>query len=148
MSTNEGPSFTDDYLLYLLAHASAAASEPFHADLTAGGIAITTWRIFASLYPNAQMNVGALARKCLMKQPTLTRTLDRLVAKGIVARTHSKGDRRGVLVELTDKGRELARDKIEKARAHEAKILQDYSADEGADLKRLLRQLLLRAQQG
>ena len=141
MSNTRPESFTDDYLLYILAHASDAASNAFHAELRAEGIQLTTWRIFGSLYPNLRLNVGALAKKCLMKQPTLTRTLDRLVEQGIVARTHSADDRRGVLVELTDQGRDLACDKIVKAQAHEAQILQDYTTDEIADLKRRLRRL-------
>jgi len=144
MSTTEQATFTDDYLLYLLAQASARASDTFHAELQAEGISVSTWRILGSLYPDARMNVGTLARKCLMKQPTLTRTLDRLTDQGIVARTHSNGDRRGVLVNLTDKGRTLAQDKIEKARAHEARILQNYSVGEISDLKFRLRDLMKR----
>ena len=147
MSRSDAASFTDDYLLYLLAHASAAASDAFHDQLLAEGIPLTTWRIFGSLYPNTRLNVGVLAKKCLMKQPTLTRTLDRLVEQGFVARHHSNGDRRGVLVELTDKGRAIAQDKIVKAKAHEAKILGDYSEAEIADLKQELRVLLTRARQ-
>jgi len=147
MSPADSENFTDDYLLYLLAHASAAASDAFHVRMQAEGISVTTWRILGSLYPNIQLNVGALARKSLMKQPTLTRTLDRLCAQGIVVRHHSEGDRRGVLVALTDKGRDLARDKIKKAQAHEAAILQDYSAADIADLKKRLRILLTLARQ-
>ena len=139
--------FTDDYLLYLLAQTSAAASEAFHTELEAEGVPITTWRILGSLYPDACLNVGTLARKCLMKQPTLTRTLDRLVDQGIVERRHADGDRRGVLVALTQAGQALARDKITKAKAHEARILGDYSDEDVADLKRRLRQLLVRARQ-
>ena len=147
MSTADSENFTDEYLLYLLAHASAAASDAFHAEMQAEGISVTTWRILGSLYPNVRLNVGALARKSLMKQPTLTRTLYRLCKQGIVARHHSDDDRRGVLVDLTDKGRDMARDKIEKARAHETAILQDYSDADIADLKQRLRTLLARARQ-
>jgi DNA-binding MarR family transcriptional regulator len=140
-----GGPFTDDYLLYLMAHASAAVSDSFHAELAAEGISVTTWRIMGSLYPDQRLNVGALARKCLMKQPTLTRTLDRLVDQGIVARRHEEGDRRGVLVALTDRGRTLAADKIAKARQHESRLLDSYSEVEIRDLKRLLRDFLTRA---
>jgi len=144
MSTTD-PAFTDDYLLYLLAQVSAAASDSFHAELQKDGIPVTTWRILSSLYPGAKLNVGTLARKCIMKQPTLTRALDRLVEQGLVKRHHSQGDRRGVLIELTEQGRKIAAANTGKARAHEARVLQDYSAAEVDDLKARLRELLNRA---
>jgi len=134
-------SFTDDYLLYLLAQASAAASEAFHAELARDGISVSTWRILASLYPSGRLNVGALARQCLLKQPTLTRTLDRLAEAGLICRDHSAIDRRGVLVRLTDKGRALAAHNVTKAKAHERLILKAYSEAEIAHLKSHLRQL-------
>ena len=135
-------SFTDDYLLYLLAHASAAASAAFHAELERSGMRVPVWRILASLYPDARLNVGALARKCLMKQPTLTRTLDRMVARGLVRRELDSGDRRGVLVALSDKGRALAGEKVALARRHEAEVLAGRSAEEVAALKARLRALI------
>ncbi len=138
---DQAGAFTDDYLLYLLAQASAGASQAFHAELAKDGIAVSTWRILASLYPDFRLNVGALAEQSLLKQPTLTRTLDRLTKSELVRRVHSAADRRGVLVELTQKGRTLAAEKIEKARAHEAFILKNHSKSEITALKAMLRNL-------
>jgi DNA-binding MarR family transcriptional regulator len=140
---NKSTAFTDDYLLYLLAQASAAASQAFHAELAKDGIPVSTWRILSSLYPDIRLNVGALAEQSLLKQPTLTRTLDRLTTSELVRRVHSAADRRGVLVELTQKGRSLAGDKIEKARTHEALILKNHSTSEITALKAMLRTLRL-----
>jgi DNA-binding MarR family transcriptional regulator len=140
--TTAADSFTDDYLLYLLAQASAAASEAFHAELARDGISVSTWRILASLYPAGRLNVGALARRCLLKQPTLTRTLDRLAEAGLICRDHSATDRRGVLVRLTDKGRRIAAENVKKARLHEARILKSYNRAEVSALKATLRQLI------
>lgn len=140
--TPQKPAFTDDYLLYLLAQASAAASDVFHAELRRDGLQVSTWRILASLYPDAQLNVGALARKCLLKQPTLTRALDRMVKADLVRRVHSETDRRGVLVELTSKGRDIAAKGVEKAYRHEKRVLANYSNAEIADLKQKLQHLL------
>ena len=137
--------FTEGYLLYLMAHASAAASDAFHAEIARDGVSVTTWRILGSLYPDRQLNVGTLARMSLLKQPTLTRQLDRLCADGVTMRHHAKDDRRGVLVELTDKGRGLARGLIDRAQAHEAGILEGFSAEEVTDLKARLKSLIDRA---
>ena len=101
--------FLDDYLLYLMAHASAAASDAFHAELAKQGVSVAVWRILASLYPDKLLNVGVLARRCLLKQPTLTRRLDRLCEQGLTERWHQNQDRRGVLVKLTTEGRARAK---------------------------------------
>lgn len=138
-------SFTDDYLLYLLARTSAAASDAFHAELQTEGIPVSTWRILASLYPNQKMNVGRLAEKCLLKQPTLTRTLDRLATSGLVERLHETKDRRGVKVRLTDQGATLANKLIHKAKIHEAKTMSGFSAQDRATFIRHLRRLLDRS---
>ena len=65
--------FVDRYLLYLMAQASHRISAEFHNRLTAEGVAVPTWRILASLYPDATLSVGQLARACLTKQSTMTR---------------------------------------------------------------------------
>ena len=50
---------------------------------------------------------GELARAVSLSQATVTGILDRLEDRGLVARHRSTVDRRCVLVELTDAGREL-----------------------------------------
>lgn len=133
--------FTEDYLLYLLAQASEAASGEFHAYLSSQNIPVTTWRILGSLYPSRQLNVGSLARECLLKQPTLTRIIDRLETQKLVKRAHSKESRREVYITLTKEGRALAKRFILKAKQHETDILADYSADEVIALKKALKVL-------
>lgn len=135
-------SFTGNYLLFLLAQVSAIASTAFHAELARDGVSLSTWRITSSLYPDTRLNVGALAQHCLLKQPTLTRALDRLERDGLVHRLHSTKDRRGVLVELTKSGRKLAAQNIKLAKQHEATLLAEYSAEQTDALKTALQNLL------
>ena len=136
--------FTGDYLLYLLAQASAAASNDFHADIAALGVSVPKWRILASLHPFGRMTIGQLAKECLQKQPTLTRIVDRLEQDGLVRRSPSLSDRREVQVSLTDKGRELSTGLVDRARHHEAAILHDYGPEEIEILKETLRVLIRR----
>jgi MarR family transcriptional regulator, organic hydroperoxide resistance regulator len=140
-------SFTDDYLLFLLAQASAAASEAFHAELRQSGLHVSTWRILASLYPAEILTVGALAQKCLLKQPTLTRALDRMALDGLLKRTHSTKDRRAVFVELTERGRELTQSKVQMAKDHERRILQGFTDAQADEIKAVLHGLLDRLAQ-
>jgi len=137
MHTN-GESFADSYLLYMLAQASDAASGAFHSQLAERNIPVSTWRILASLYPGATLNVGDLAKKCLAKQSTLSRQLDGLCRAGLAVRRHERNDRRGVLVCLTPEGRALASDLIQEAKAQEAEILSRYSKGEIDTFKSVL----------
>ena len=130
--------FIDSYLLYLLAQASADASAEFHGSLAAIGVPVSKWRVLASLYPARELTIGQLSRHCLMKQSTLTRTVDRLETSGEVKRFLDTGDRRRVLVRLTPAGKRLADRLVAQAKAHEAAVLQSYSDAEIAGLKQML----------
>ncbi|NOX73840.1 MAG: MarR family transcriptional regulator [Alphaproteobacteria bacterium] len=135
-------SFTDDYLLFLLAQASAVASEAFHAELRNSGLRVSTWRILASLYPEEVLTVGALAQTCLLKQPTLTRALDRMERDGLLKRVHSTKDRRSVFVKLTPQGHELTQEKVHMAKSHERRILSGFTKPQAAEIKNVLHSLL------
>ncbi|PRX37324.1 DNA-binding transcriptional regulator, MarR family [Meinhardsimonia xiamenensis] len=134
--------FTDDYLLYLLAQASHRASAEFHARLAGQGVAVSTWRILATLYPDSPATIGELARSCLAKQPTMTRQVARLEAQGLVKRRMAEGDRRRVVVRLTEKGRNMAAGLAAQARAHEMRLLAGLGEEAAARLKETLRGLL------
>src|SRR5690242_7531610 len=51
-----------------------------------------------------QLKITELARRMYLHPATVGGILDRLEAKGIVARTRSRSDRRVVKVDLTDEG--------------------------------------------
>lgn len=138
--------FTDDYLLYLLAQASAAVSASFHDRLEQRGVAVSTWRILASLHPDAALTISELAQSCMTKQPTMTRMVDRLVSEDLVTRTTGDGDRRRVLVKLTPKGRVRAAALVAEAQRNEDTALASYSKAERAALKSTLRDLRARAE--
>ena len=132
--------FTDDYLLYLMAQASAAISAEFHGWLEREGVAVGDWRILASLHPDAVMTISELAASCMSKQPTMSRMIDRLAERGLVEREAFGADRRRVGVRLTGAGAALAARLVREARAHEARVLARFDADPN-DLKALLRLL-------
>jgi MarR family transcriptional regulator, organic hydroperoxide resistance regulator len=138
----EGGRFVDDYLLYLLARASHAASAEFHALLAGRGVPVPVWRVLASLSGAGAMTVGELARTVLSKQPTLTKVVDRLQASGLVARSGTANDRRQVLVSLTPAGARLVADLLDAAKAHEAALLRQLPPGEVASLKAALRRLI------
>lgn len=138
-----GP-FVDDYLLYLMARASALASAGFHNQVRALGMQVYEWRIMAVLFGTDGVTVGGLARRCLIKQPSVTKNIDRMEERGLVSRRPSPDDRRQVIISLTERGTEIVADLVQRARAHEAEVLADFPKDEAEILKRVLRRLIER----
>ena len=57
--------------------------------------------------PPFQLTPGALLRATLVTSGTMTNRIDRLAAAGLVAREPDPRDRRGVLVTLSERGREV-----------------------------------------
>ena len=136
--------FVDDYLLYLLARASRVASDQFHAHLVRLGVPVPTWRVLAVLSGAGAVTIGELAAKCLFKQPTLTKTVDRLEADGLVRRQSGSADRRQVYVSITDQGETLVADLIGKAKEHERFILAGLTGRQADQLKSSLRTFIAR----
>ncbi len=137
-------SFASDYLAYLLARASHQISRQFHDQLRQMGLAVPTWRVLATLADGSAMSIGELAAVVLLKQPTLTKVIDRMERDGLVRRVGADADRRKVIVAITAAGRRVVGDLIERARAHEAEVLSGYSPAEILQLKSVLKALIRR----
>jgi len=72
----------------------------------------------------------------------MTNRIDRLAEKGLVRRIPDPEDRRGILVELTDQGRELIDSALISHVENEARLLQPLSREEQSTLTVLLRKWL------
>lgn len=136
--------FTDDYLAYLLARASHLVSAQFHAQLAAAGMSAPAWRILASLSDRPSLTIGELAELVILKQPTLSKILDRMIEEKLVARVPARDDRRRVNVSITPTGRQRVEDLLRRAKEHEAEALRGYAAGEIESLKSMLRGMIMR----
>jgi DNA-binding MarR family transcriptional regulator len=134
--------FVDDYLPALLAQASHLISGEFHRIVTAKGFTVSDWRVLASLDGAEPMSIGALARLTTMKQPTLTRVVDRLQGRGHVRRIAHESDRRITLIEITPAGDKLVAGLIELAKEHERRVLEPFGLARSNDLKNTLRRMI------
>ena len=134
--------FVDDYLAALLAQASQLISTEFHAVVRGQGLAISEWRVLATLADAPPMSIGKLARIALAKQPTVTRLLDRMQSKGHVERTAHGSDRRVTLVGITPAGRRLVDRLIVLAREHEDRVLAPFGLARAETLKATLRRII------
>ena len=83
-----------------------------------------------------------LFRSMMVTSGTMTNRIDRLAEKGLVRRVPDPEDRRGILVELTDQGRELIDSALISHVENEARLLQPLSREEQSTLTVLLRKWL------
>ncbi|SDI36726.1 MarR family winged helix-turn-helix transcriptional regulator [Lutimaribacter saemankumensis] len=134
--------FVSNYLLYLLAAASEAASAQFHAEVRQKGLRVPEWRVLAWLHDRDGEMITRLARISLIEQSRLTKIIIQMEERGLVTRQGDAQDRRRVRVWLTNKGRTLAQGLVADARIHEAQVLSILEGGDGARLKPALSALL------
>ena len=89
-----------------------------------------------------QLSPTELFRSMMVTSGTMTNRIDRLAEKGLVRRIPDPEDRRGILVELTDQGRELIDSALISHVATEARPIQPLSREEQSTLTVLLRKWL------
>jgi DNA-binding MarR family transcriptional regulator len=135
--------FVDDYLPALLAQASQLISSEFHEVARQHGFSISEWRVMASLAGGGgPISIGQLAQVTVTKQPTVTRLLDRMEARGQVERLPHDSDRRITLVRITREGAKAVEHLMELAREHELRVLEPFGLARAEELKRILRRLI------
>lgn len=134
--------FVDDYLPALLAQASHLISSEFHKVARQHGFSVSEWRVMASLAGGRPVSIGQLAQVAVMKQPTVTRMLDRMAAQGHVERMPHDSDRRITLVRITEDGERTVRRLMELATEHERRVLEPFGLKSAEALKNTLRRMI------
>ena len=84
-----------------------------------------------------------LANEMRLTPGTVSARVDRMVRDGLVARAPDPSDKRGSLVSLTERGREVFEVVVPAYLANEARLLGSLTADEQATLAGVLRKLLV-----
>jgi DNA-binding MarR family transcriptional regulator len=92
--------------------------------------------------PPFQLTPGALLRATLVTSGTMTNRIDRLAAADLVRRAPDPRDKRGVLVTLTDLGRERVDAALADLLGRERALLAGLDGDERRRLADLMRILL------
>ena len=91
---------------------------------TAGDLSMAAASVLARIGRDGPQRLSELARTEGISQPGMTQLVTRLERDGLVRRSASSGDRRGVLVEVTEAGREL----VGARRVQRAEALQEMLA--------------------
>jgi DNA-binding MarR family transcriptional regulator len=110
------------------------------------GLSHTDWRILSTLRwagPPYQRSAGKLAKTVELSSGAMTNRLDQLEHAGLVRRLPDPEDRRGVLVEPTEKGRKLWEEAIGVQARKEALVSEALNERERRQLNTLLRRIML-----
>lgn len=94
------------------------------------GVTQTQFLLLAAIRAYPRCTMGALAHNLHVSMPTITGIVDRLVRSGYARRAKQSGDRRQVLVELTEKGQRFLRDFEGVVRRRWEEALQPLKPDE------------------
>jgi DNA-binding MarR family transcriptional regulator len=129
------------YVPYLLRRIADTLIERFTDGLKPYGITLPMWRVLAVLHRRGATRFGTLVSQAMIEPPTLSRLVTALQAKGLITKTSSDVDARGVLILPTKKGLEV----VERVTPHafdvERETLAGLTEDEAEMFRRLVRRV-------
>ena len=91
-------------------------------------------------YDGASMT--ELGEQVALKQPTLSKMIDRMAKVGLVERRVADEDRRRTLVHLTARGRRVVAPLLVQARAYDAAVSESFGEAPSRELKAALLDLI------
>jgi DNA-binding MarR family transcriptional regulator len=110
------------------------------------GLTFGEYEVLAALVrsgPRHRLKPSELVGALVLSSGAVTNRIDRVETAGLVERLPDPDDRRGTLVALTDKGRQVVDQAVVAHLANEERLLTALSARERGQLTDLLRKLLV-----
>jgi DNA-binding MarR family transcriptional regulator len=130
---------------FLMRQVLAQLSHEIERQFAPSDLTNAQWIPLFKLHNKRASTVAELARQCSLDGGAMTRTLDRLEAKGLCERVRSEEDRRVVNIHLTEAGRQAAAG-IPTVLCHvQNTCLEGFSVEEFETLKSLMQRILVNA---
>lgn len=123
---------------YHLRKAQLAVFQDFARAVGAGELTPAQFGALVVIDRNPGLSQTGLGQTLSIDRSTLVAIIDRLEARNLVERADSPRDRRSYALHISNAGRALLNDLVERVRAHEAHIAGDLDAGEKAVLVGLL----------
>lgn len=102
------PFVLDEFLPYRLSVAATEVSRRFAARYAAeAGLSIPEWRVLAHLGQSGAASVRDITAKVSLEKSIVSRAASRLEERGILRKSAHAGDRRLIVLELTEDGTAL-----------------------------------------
>jgi DNA-binding MarR family transcriptional regulator len=121
------------------------ANKLFEKALGSCGLSHGEYRLLLRLATRTddhKMSAGRLSQMLMLSSGAMTNRLDRMEEAGLVRRVPDPDDRRGVLVEMTDKGETVLDEAVLASAKEDAEMVSALSAKEKTQLNQLLRKVL------
>jgi DNA-binding MarR family transcriptional regulator len=131
-----------DNVGFLFKLVNLSVNRQLDQEMAALDLTAMQWRPLISIYKGTADTPAELARLAGVDTSAMTRTLDRLEAKGLVRRTRSLEDRRIIKIELTETGKEKAQQIPPCVDRVLNQHLRGFSVEEVAQLRHLLHRIL------
>ncbi len=131
------------FLPYLINRAGVRLATAFAREIAPLDVTLQEWRVLAALAADGPQRLSDLAGLTSIDISTLSRLVDRMVARDLVARGRSDGDRRAVRLALSAKGGRAARSIIPLAHHYERTALAGFDAAEAEALRAMLRRVYM-----
>ncbi|MCR6631210.1 MAG: MarR family transcriptional regulator [Magnetospirillum sp.] len=129
---------------YWLRMVSNAVSQDFARKVSDEGVTVAEWTFMRALYDAKAMAPSALAEKMGMTKGAISKLADRLLEKGLLARTDNPDDKRAHSLSLTDAGRTKVPVLAALADMNDAEYFDVLTREEHETLDRILKALVER----
>lgn len=131
-----------DFLPFLLNRAAEECSLEFQGEYkNRYGMLRTEWRVLFHLGIHGSLTAKDISLRAKIHKTKISRAVAKLAARRFVTRDRDENDRRAEHLALTAAGEMAYRDLRSVAKAYDAKLTSQFSADEAALLRRLLKKI-------
>jgi MarR family transcriptional regulator, 2-MHQ and catechol-resistance regulon repressor len=135
------PDLSGIHLWLLLWKASRAVEAHSMRSIARFQMGTTDFGVLEALLHKGPLTVKQLRQKVLLTSGSMTTAVDRLEARGLVARHDDATDRRARIIRLTPAGQTLIECAFDQHRDQMEAALADFSNEDRANLLPLLRRL-------
>ena len=136
-----GDNWLDGFVPYQIYRITNSLNQRLRARLRRLPISVSRWRVLGVLRANGTLTINEIAESAAMEQPTVSRTVTRLVRDGLVSRRAARQDSRYMEVSLTAAGQRVFDTVYPIAVEHQTDALRGFSKSELATLKAYLQRI-------
>jgi DNA-binding MarR family transcriptional regulator len=144
MAAKKSTSTLQDHAGYWLRYVSNHVSHAFARKVEAQGATVAEWVLLREMFDLGAANPSQLADAVGMSRGAVSKLVERLCRKKLVARSSSDGDRRYQTVELTVAGKRLVPVLAQLADQNDREFFGHLKPEEKTKLVNLLRDIVRR----
>jgi len=132
----------DEHIFFLFGQIYGRRDQQLAKSLRRHGLSAAQWRVLGALTAHEGCTINQLADLTIIDRTTLSRTLDRMTANGLVARRQVENDKRSFEIMLTPGGKRTLERIWPVVAYHNRRAVTGLSGTELAALKKIVRKMI------